>query len=162
MSIGTRVMQIRNQKGISQRELSQRSGIAGSYLSRIENRHLDPRPKTLRKIAEALGVPLAEFFQDRGENLAGVQCVLTTSGRCLMDMIHASRGKPPQPGTEVYTARHVQLLRLAGYLIQSGDARLLDALEVLLGALLSTDRSRSKRLPSIMPRPIPEPPRRPG
>jgi len=162
MSIGTRVMQIRNQKGISQRELSQRSGIAGSYLSRIENRHLEPRPKTLRKIAEALSVPLAEFLLDRDENLAGIQCLLTTSGRCLMDMIHASRGKPPQPGAEAYTPRHLQLLRLAGYLIQSGDARLLDALEVLLGALLSTDRSRSKRLPSIMPRPIPEPPRRPG
>ena len=36
MSIGTRVMQIRNQKGVSQRQLSERCGIAGSYLSRIE------------------------------------------------------------------------------------------------------------------------------
>jgi DNA-binding XRE family transcriptional regulator len=158
MSIGTRVMQIRNQKGITQRELSQRSGIAGSYLSRIENRHLEPRPKTLRKIAEALGVPLAEFFQDRDENVAGIQCVVTASGRCLMDMIRASHGKPRQPGTEVYTPRHLQLLRLAGYLIQSGDARLLDALEVLLGALLTTDRNHSDHLPPIIPRPTPEPP----
>jgi transcriptional regulator with XRE-family HTH domain len=156
-------MQIRNQKGISQRKLSQRSGIAGSYLSRIENRHLEPRPKTLRKIAEALGVPLAEFFQDRGESLAGIQCVLTTSGRCLMDMVRASRGKPVQRGAEVYTPRHLQLLRLAGYLIHSGDARLLDALEVLLGALLSASRSPSYRsIPSIMTRPSLEPPQRPG
>ena len=150
MSIGTRVMQIRNQKGISQRQLSQRSGIAGSYLSRIENRHLEPRPKTLRKIAEALDVPVAEFFQEHEENLAGVQCVITASGRCVMDMIRASHGKPSQPGAEVYTPRHLQLLRLAGYLIQSGDARLLDALEVLLGALLSTDRSHSDGLPSTL------------
>lgn len=155
-------MQIRNQKGISQRQLSLRSGIAGSYLSRIENRHLEPRPKTLRKIAEALAVPLAEFFQDHDEDLAGVKCVLTTSGRCLMDMIHSNRGKPPQPGTEAYTPRHLQLFRLAGYLIQSGDARLLDALEVLLGALLNTDRRRSDCLPSSMPQPTPQPPRRPG
>ena len=28
MSIGTRVMQMRNQKGLTQRQLSQRSGIA--------------------------------------------------------------------------------------------------------------------------------------
>jgi DNA-binding XRE family transcriptional regulator len=158
MSIGTRVMQIRNQKGISQRELSQRSGIAGSYLSRIENRHLEPRPKTLRKIAEALGVPVAEFFEEHQENLAGVQCVITASGKCAMDMIGASHGKPAQPGAEVYTPRHLRLLRLVGYLIQSGDNRVLDALEVVLGALLGTDLSDSQRLSSNLLRPGPEPP----
>jgi DNA-binding XRE family transcriptional regulator len=142
MSIGTRVMQIRNQKGISQRELSQRSGIAGSYLSRIENRHLEPRPKTLRRLAQALGVPIAEFFQDRDTTLSGVQCVITASGRCVMDMISASRGKPLKPGTEAFTPRHLRLLRLAGYLIQSGDARLLDAMEVVLGGLLNSDKRR--------------------
>ena len=159
MSIGTRVMQLRNQKGISQRQLSQRSGIAGSYLSRIENRHLEPRPKTLRKIADALDVPVSEFFQERDENLSGIQCLVTPSGRCIMDMIRAGHGKPPQSGGEVYTPRHLQLLRLAGYLIQSGDARLLDALEVLLGALLSTDRNHSDGLASTLPAATPEPPR---
>jgi len=153
MSIGTRVMQIRSQKGVSQRELSERSGIAGSYLSRIENRHLEPRPKTLRKIAAALQVPLAEFFQEHAENLAGVQCVVTPSGRCVMELIRASQGKPSQPGVERYTARHLRLLRLAGYLIQSGDTRLLDALEVVLGAMLSTDASQASHLPSAFPPP---------
>ena len=161
MSIGTRVMQIRNQKDLSQRELSQRSGIAASYLSRIENRHLEPRPKTLRKIAQVLGVPLAEFFQDHDENLAGNQCLITASGRCVMDMIRASHGKPAQAAAEAYTPRHLRLLRLAGYLVRSGDARMLDALEVLLGALLSTDRSLSGRLPPIVPQPMSQPPRQP-
>jgi transcriptional regulator with XRE-family HTH domain len=153
MSIGTRVMQIRNHKGISQRELSQRSGIAGSYLSRIENRHLEPRPKTLRRLAEALGVPVAEFFEDRGTNLAGVQCVITPSGRCVMDMIRAAQGKPLEPGAEAYTPRHLQLLRLAAYLIQSGDKRLLDALEVLLGGLLNGSQGRSEASSSAPVRP---------
>ena len=158
MSIGTRVMQIRNQKGISQRELSKRSGLAGSYLSRIENRHLDPRPKTLRKIAAALGVSVAEFFDSRPDNLEGVQCVVTSSGHCVMDMIRASHGKPAAPGTERYTARHLRLLRLAGYLIQSGDRRLLDALEVVLGAMLSNDATQANRLASTLLPPTPEPP----
>jgi hypothetical protein len=38
---------------------------------------------------------------------------------------------------------------------------LLDALEVLLGALLNTGRSHPDRLPSTLPRPTPKPPRRP-
>jgi transcriptional regulator with XRE-family HTH domain len=152
-------MQIRNQKGVSQRQLSERCGIAGSYLSRIENRHLEPRPKTLRKIAEALEVPLAEFFQEQPENLTGVQCVVTPSGKCLMDLIGASQGKPPQPGAERYTARHLRLIRLAGYLIQSGDRRLLDALEVVLGALLNSDASQSDRLVPYLAPPSPEPAR---
>jgi DNA-binding XRE family transcriptional regulator len=152
-------MQIRNQKGISQRELSQRSGIAESYLSRIENRHLEPRPKTLRKIAQALGVRLAEFFQDHDENPAGIPCAITASGRCVMDMIRASHGKPAPPGAEAYTPRHLQLLRLAAYLVQTGDTRLLDALEVMLGALLSSDRRHSDRLSSNPLRPNAEPSR---
>jgi len=160
MSIGTRVMQIRNQKGVSQRELSQRSGIAGSYLSRIENRHLEPRPKTLRKIAAALEVPLAEFFQEHAEKLPDSQCMLTPSGRCVMDLLHASQGKPPQAGAERYTPRHLRLIRLAGYLIQSGDRRLLDALEVVLGAMLSNDMTQSSRLASTLFPPGPEAPQR--
>ena len=55
MSIGTRIIQLRNEKGLTQQELSDRTGLAASYLSRIENRHLEPRPHTLRKIALALG-----------------------------------------------------------------------------------------------------------
>ena len=156
MSIGTRVMQIRNQKGVSQRQLSERCGIAGSYLSRIENRHLEPRPKTLRKIADALEVPLAEFFQDQPQNLAGVQCVVTPSGKCLMDLIGSSQGKPPQPGAERYTARHLRLIRLAGYLIQSGDRRLLDALELVLGALLNSDTSQPEQFSPYPVAPVPE------
>jgi transcriptional regulator with XRE-family HTH domain len=153
-------MQLRNQKGISQRLLSQRSGIAGSYISRIENRHLEPRPKTLRRLAEALDVPVAAFFQERDEDLAGMQCLITPSGRCVMEMIRAAHGKPSQPGAEAYTPRHLELLRLAGYLIQTGDTRLLDTLEVLLGALLNNDRDRSDRLPSTLTRETPEPPGR--
>jgi len=65
MSIGTRLIQLRNQKGFTQQQLGDRAGLAASYISRIENRHLEPRPHTLSKIALALGVPMSEIFQDR-------------------------------------------------------------------------------------------------
>lgn len=147
MSLGTRVMQIRTQKGLTQQEISRRTGIDGSYLSRIENRHLEPRPTTLRKIAEALGVSLSEFFQDKpGARQADPQCLITPSGHCVMDLLRSSRWKRPPRGAEGFTPRQLQILRMAGYLVQAGDLRLLDTLEVLLGALLNADRKGSLRL----------------
>ena len=157
MSLGTRIMQIRSQKGMSQRQLSERSGIAGSYLSRIENRHLEPRPKTLRKIAEALEVSVSDLFQDRPGGVASLRCLITASGECVMDLLRASRGKPPLSGAETYTPRQLQLLRMASYLIQSGDGRLVDSLEVLLGALLSADRTKSGAVEAPRPHGSPSP-----
>jgi transcriptional regulator with XRE-family HTH domain len=140
-------MQIRTQKGLTQQEISRRTGLAGSYLSRIENRHLEPRPTTLRRIAEALGVPVSEFFQDKpGARPADLQCLITPSGHCVMDLLRASRGKLHRPGVESYNPRQLQVLRMVAYLIQAGDARLLDALELLLGALLNADRKGGLRL----------------
>ena len=77
-----------------------------------------------------------------------------------MDTIHAGQGKPSHAGAEAYTPRHLELLRQAGYLIQSGDTRVLDALEVLLGALLGSPRSPSERPLSTSLPPIPETPKR--
>jgi transcriptional regulator with XRE-family HTH domain len=138
MSINTRIIQARNQKSMSQAELGRRAGLAGSYISRIENRKIDPRPTTLRKIADALGVPLAELFREGTTNAPLPQCVITSSGNCIMDLLknRPRRGMPR--GTEQYSPRQLQLLRMANYLIQSSDARLLDTLDVLLSSLLTS------------------------
>lgn len=143
MSIGTRIIQLRNEKSLSQRQLSERTGIASSYLSRIENRRLEPQPKTLRKIADALGVPLGELFEEGPAAQRGGRCAITASGNCIMEMLGSSRRrKAARLGIEIYTPRHLHLLRMANYLIQSGNTRLLDALDILLGALLSTAGNR--------------------
>ena len=142
MSIGTRIIQARNQKNMSQSELGRRTGIAGSYLSRIENRHIDPRPTTLRKIAAALGVPLAELFREGTTNAPLAQCVITSSGNCIMELLKNRPRRGTLPGSEHYSARQLQLLRMANYLIQSGDLRLLDTLDVLLGPLIASAGKR--------------------
>lgn len=147
MSIGTRVIQLRNQKGMTQKDVSERTGLAGSYLSRIENRHLEPRPQTLRKIAAALEVPVSEFFQDRPAGLGALQCVITATGRCVIDMLRSNHAKPSGGHGESYSPRQLQLLRMANYLIQTADARRLDALDVLLGALLNADPRREEKTP---------------
>lgn len=153
MSIGTRIIQARNQKNLSQSELGRRTGIAGSYLSRIENRHIDPRPATLRKIAAALGVPLAELFREGTTNAPLPQCVITSSGNCIMEMLKNRPRRGTPPGTEHYSARQLQLLRMANYLVQSGDARMLDTLDVLLSSLLTSagGKRETKGLVSLGP-----------
>jgi DNA-binding XRE family transcriptional regulator len=146
MSIGTRIIQLRDQKGITQQQLSDRTGLAASYLSRIENRHLEPRPQTLRKIALALGVPISEIFQERSVQLGTLQCLVTASGNCVMNLLQSSHGRRAPAAAESYTPRQLRLLRMANYVIQTADKRILDSLEVLLGALLAvaqheTDKS---------------------
>ena len=144
MSIGTRLLQLRNQKGMSQRQLSQRCGLASSYLSRIENRRLEPRPRTLHRIAAALGVPISELFEERpgGEKQP---CAITASGRCIMELLHSGRGRASRARAEGYTPRQLQLLRMANYVIQSGDGRLLGALDVLLSGLLAAAEGRAEK-----------------
>ncbi len=153
MTIGTRILQARTQRNLSQIELSRRSGLASSYLSRIENRRLEPRPKTLRKIADALGVPLAELFREGSTASSLQQCVVTMSGNCIMDVLRSRKNKrrAPQPGAESYSPRQLQLLRMANYLIQHGDARLLDSLDLLFSSLMSsaTTRREARSLVSL-------------
>jgi transcriptional regulator with XRE-family HTH domain len=145
MSIGSRIIQLRNRRGITQRELSDRTGLAGSYLSRIENRHLEPRPQTLRKISEALGVPVSELFQEDSPQLGTMRCVITTSGDCVMNLLRSGHGKMAESHGESYSPRQLQLLRMANYLIQTADARLLDSLDVLLSALLAAEQHKAHK-----------------
>jgi transcriptional regulator with XRE-family HTH domain len=142
MSIGTRIIQLRNERGLTQQQLSQKTGLAASYLSRIENRRFEPRPQTLGKIAVALGVTISEIFQEHSAQLGTLQCVITASGNCVMNMLHSTNGKRGHDPEESYTPHQLQLLRMTNYLIQTADARLLDSLDVVLGALVSAERNR--------------------
>jgi len=143
MSIGTRIIQLRDQKGLTQQELSHRTGLAASYLSRVENRRLEPRPQTLRKIAAALGVPISEIFQERPAQLGALQCLVTTSGKCILNLLQSGRGKKPAHTVESYSPHQLQLLRMANYLIQTADKRRLEAFDVVLGALLCVDEQKA-------------------
>mgnify|MGYP002399589607 CR=1 FL=1 len=60
--IGQRIQTLRKRKGLSLTELSQRAGVAKSYLSSIE-RGLQQNPSIqfLEKIGEVLNVPVEEF-----------------------------------------------------------------------------------------------------
>lgn len=57
------IIRTRNEAGMTQKDLAERTGIRQSNISRIESGSSSPRIDTLRKIAEGLGKQLVVQFK---------------------------------------------------------------------------------------------------
>ena len=68
LKIGTTIRAHRLQKGLSQGDIEKKTGLLRCYLSRVENGHTVPSLDTLAKIAEALDMPIAQFFSEDSLN----------------------------------------------------------------------------------------------
>lgn len=66
VNIGERVFWLREENGWSQEELGRRSRVARRTIIDVEQGHHDPRPSTLRKLARAFGMTVAEL--EHGSN----------------------------------------------------------------------------------------------
>ena len=65
MSIGDKVRATRKAAGISQEEVARRAGVSLNVINRLERDViLDPHYSTLRGIASALGVPVADLVRE--------------------------------------------------------------------------------------------------
>ncbi len=60
---GSRLRELRQERGLSLRALGRASGLSTNALSMIERGRASPSVSTLYKIAEALGVPITAFFR---------------------------------------------------------------------------------------------------
>jgi transcriptional regulator with XRE-family HTH domain len=60
--IGGRIRQLRGQKGLSQGDIENKTGLLRCYISRVENGFKMPSLGTLEKFAYALDVPLYHLF----------------------------------------------------------------------------------------------------
>lgn len=67
LKIGERVRQARLERGLSQGDLENRTGLLRCYLSRVENGHTEPSLQTLARLASALEMPLVGFFDEGGK-----------------------------------------------------------------------------------------------
>lgn len=67
MELGERIRQRRKALGLSLRELADRVGLTASFLSQIERDLTSPSLESLRKISDALEVPIFYFLLDSGE-----------------------------------------------------------------------------------------------
>lgn len=137
MSVGRRIQQLRLESGITQRELGEVTGLAVSYLSRVENGRLTPTLPTLTKIAGALSVPLTALFDVTATLEAKDTCPVSLSGRCILDHLFAGRGKRPTKGVEAYSREQLEALRLCNFLLHTKDKQLLRTLLTILKGLLA-------------------------
>lgn len=56
-----RIKEVREQRGLQQKELANQVGLSAPYLHDLENNRRGAKPETLQRIADALGVPVAEL-----------------------------------------------------------------------------------------------------
>ena len=63
MPIGTKIKEIRKQKGLTQKQLGDLCGIADSNIRKYENGKQNPKIETLQKIADALGCDILDLME---------------------------------------------------------------------------------------------------
>ncbi|MBC6906971.1 helix-turn-helix domain-containing protein [Saccharophagus sp. K07] len=61
--VGARLRRLRQERGLSQRELARRAGMTNANLSMIEQGRVSPSVATLERILTALPMSLGDFFQ---------------------------------------------------------------------------------------------------
>lgn len=61
-SIGSKVRELRKERGLSVRTLAARTGFSPSFISQMETEAVSPSIASLEKVAEELGVTLGQFF----------------------------------------------------------------------------------------------------
>jgi transcriptional regulator with XRE-family HTH domain len=62
--VGDRLKRLRILNALTQAELAEKAGLTTAAVARIERDEAEPRPTTLRKLAEALGVQPRELIEE--------------------------------------------------------------------------------------------------
>lgn len=62
-----RLRELRRERALSQQDLERMTGVAQSTLSALESGRRDAQPRTVRKLAEALGVEPRELMRKDGD-----------------------------------------------------------------------------------------------
>jgi len=134
--VGSRLAAARRRRGLSQGTVARLAGLAPSYLSRIETSKVQPTFRTVLRVAGALKVSPEEIVGPGPLSQDDGACPISTSGRCMLDLIRSPAQVARMVSGEVYTPRAIRLFqRLADWMQGAGPDRL-RAMEVLLDEML--------------------------
>jgi len=143
-NVGKRILRLRLERKKTQREVSELTGLAVSYLSRLENGRITPSIPTLTKIGDALGVDITAFFDHDSHLDPNDNCPVSSSGRCVLDQLLVGRGRRPKTKWEGYTPDQLETLRLCDFLIHNGEKEVVKSLNTMLESLLILTASKAK------------------
>ena len=76
MNIGGRIKKIREEKGLTQEEVARRAGVTAVSISRWENKEREPTFQNVERIAQALGVTMAEMVKEPQKPGAGFRKII--------------------------------------------------------------------------------------
>ena len=74
------VRRLRHQAGLTLQELGRRSNLSSSALSKIENDQMSPTYDTIQRLADGLGIDVAELFAGRTSTRVGNRLTVTRKG----------------------------------------------------------------------------------
>ncbi len=80
LKLGQRIKEIRSQLGITLEEASQRTGLARSTLSKIENEQISPTFQAMQKLAAGLSINMPQLFEPPVKKQASGRRDITTKG----------------------------------------------------------------------------------
>ncbi len=144
MTLGKKILELRLKSKRTQQQVSELTGLAVSYLSRLEYDRMSPSIRTLTKISEALHVPLTSFFDDKLVLEAQDRCPVSLSGRCILDQLFVGQGRRPETNLESYSPQQLEILRACNYVLHTGDKEIVKMLSLLMKSLPQTGRIKSK------------------
>jgi transcriptional regulator with XRE-family HTH domain len=119
MVLSDRIRKARIADGLTQKELSIRSVIAVSYISRLENGRIIPSLATLRKLAESLSESLLTLVGAQGNLDWQDRCPVTRSGKCTLDL--PFRSGEDYSTEESYSTAELRLLHACNHLLKHSD-----------------------------------------
>ncbi len=97
MSLGNNLRRMRKDKGFSQDQLSNKTGIRVAHISKLENSSSDPKPSTIYKLMEGLNCSADSLLMDKNKvgidgilkiTLERVEQLPEANKRTIIDVIH--------------------------------------------------------------------------
>ena len=96
---GERIKQLRREQGYSQNEFADAAGITQAYLSRMERGIANPQLDNIKKVAECLGISLADLF---AFDVEGFDSVTLRPEEKTQRLLSALQSLPPATTAELY------------------------------------------------------------
>ena len=84
--LGLRIRELRNERHMSQEELSFKAGISPAHLGQIERALKNPTIDTITKISAALDIPVADLFSTKSVSFSTQNAIIGKINAQLLSM----------------------------------------------------------------------------